>query len=86
MQNNMSKVLQERDQFRNDLGDIYKSKKQVERQYDHDKKMSKERETKLQKSLAECSKQNNDFQDDILNLQKTVKQLGLEKEKSKLRI
>lgn len=35
--------------------------------------MSKERETKLQKSLAEVSKQNNDYQDDILNLQKTVK-------------
>lgn len=56
MQGDMSRTLQERDQFRNDLGDIYKSKKQVERQYDHDKKMSKERETKLQKSLAECSK------------------------------
>lgn len=35
--------------------------------------MSKERETKLQKSLAEYTKQNNDYQDDILNLQKTVK-------------
>lgn len=65
---------------------MYKSKKQIERQYDYDKKTSKERETKLAKQLAEQNRNNNEYQDEILILKGQVKQLGLEKEKSKLRI
>lgn len=86
MRHEIAKVIQERDSFRADLGDMYKSKKQVERQYDYDKKTSKDRETKLQKQLGTVNKENSDYQDEVLNLQKTVKQLNLEKEKSKLRI
>jgi hypothetical protein len=40
---------------------MYKSKKQIERQYDYDKKTSKERETKLAKQLAEQNRNNNEY-------------------------
>ena len=41
---------------------------------------------KLSKQLAQANKENNEQAEEILTFQKTVKQLAMEKEKSKLRI
>ena len=63
-----------------------KSKKLIEKNYAFDKNSSKDRETKLQKQLADLYKENNDQGEEILNLQKSCKQLVMDKEKSKARI
>jgi len=63
-----SKLLQERDQFRTDTAELYKSKKAVEKSYNFDKVSNKERETKLTKQLAAVTKENNDHMEEIITL------------------
>ena len=46
----------------------------------------KDRENKLNKQVAQVNKENNEHLEEILALQKTSKQLYMDKEKSKLRI
>ena len=60
-----------------------KAKKNIERKYEYDRKLNKERETKLTKDLARVNKENNEQKDEVIALNKVVKQLGVEKEKSK---
>ena len=52
MQTQTSKLIQERDQFRQDTADLYKNKRIIEKHYAHDKVQNKEREVKLTKLLA----------------------------------
>ena len=63
-----SKVIQERDQFRTDTAELYKSKKVIEKSYNFDKISNKERETKLNKQLAAVTKENNDHMEEIITL------------------
>ena len=86
MQAQTCKLTQERDQFRQDTAELYKNKKIIEKQYAHDKVQNKDREVNLGKQLAQATKDNSEYQDQILNLQKSCKQLAIEKEKSKARI
>ena len=73
MKENNAKLIAERDQFRLDTSELYKNKKIIEKQYAHDKIQNKEREVKLQKQLAQANKENNEYQDEILMLNKAVK-------------
>ena len=73
MKENNAKLIAERDQFRLDTSELYKNKKIIEKQYANDKIQNKEREVKLQKQLAQANKENNEYQDEILMLNKAVK-------------
>ena len=86
MRDQISKVIQERDQFRSELQETLKGKKQVEFRFEADRKSNKEREAANVKRITQLTKEKGDNEDEILNLQRMVKQLGAEKEKSKLRI
>jgi len=82
----ISRCIQERDQFRNDTQELHKNKKTIEKQYAFDKISNKEREVKLQKQAQQLIKEQNELKDEILNLRMTCKQLNADKEKSKARI
>ena len=73
MREQISRIIQERDSFKNDTAELLKSKKLVEKQYAFDKMSSKEREVKLSKQLASANKDNNENMDKILTLEKTCK-------------
>ena len=73
MRENNSKLLAERDSFRQDTSELYKNKRVIEKQYAHDKTQHKEREEKLQSQLATANKENNQYQEEILMLNKAVK-------------
>lgn len=81
-----AKLIAERDQFRKDTKEIFTAKRVIEKKYENDKVFFKERETKMQQLLSQANKENNEYQDEIILLNKFIKQLQLEKEKSKARI
>ena len=82
----MTRIITERDQFRQDTAELQKNKKIIEKHYAIDKVTSKDREAKLQKQVTELNKENADNMDEIITLQKSCKQLAMDKEKSKIRI
>lgn len=86
LKDHYDKLLKDRDQYRLDTQMLDKEKKKIEKQYNFDKTTSKEREVKLNKQLALLNKEKHVHEDEIVNLQRTCKQLAMDKEKSKLRI
>ena len=60
MKDKNTRIIQERDKFTEDLQDMMKAKKNIERKYEYDRKSNKERETKLTKDLARVNKENNE--------------------------
>ena len=68
MRDQISKVIQERDQFRSELQETLKGKKQVEFRFDADRKSNKEREAANVKKITLLTKEKGDNEDEILNL------------------
>lgn len=68
MRDQISKVIQERDQFRSELQETLKGKKQVEFRFDADRKSNKEREATNVKKITLLTKEKGDNEDEILNL------------------
>lgn len=82
----MTRIITERDAFRSDTSELHKNKKIIEKHYATDKTAAKDREAKLQKHLTQLNKENGEHVEEIFTLQKTCKQLAMDKDKSKIRI